>query len=105
MYIRKVNAAEQVPTDRIQTGEIFLMIGNLVVDKPAAQRLIMHSIPKSQIVPDPSAKLDPPTMPANIGQKRVVEEISSEGSTPEEGKVRPSKKSKVSKCKSAFVLK
>ena len=74
------------------------MKGNLVVDKPAAQRMIMHSIPKKQIVPDPNSKSsgNPPVA------KRVVEEISSDQSTPEDGEVRASKKPKVEKCKSPF---
>jgi hypothetical protein len=80
------------------------MIGNLVVDRPAAQRMIMHSIPKDQIVPNPNAKLDVASKSANSGQKRVVEEISSDGSVAEEGEPRPSKKSKVKKCKSTFIL-
>ena len=97
-YIRKVNAAEQVPTDRNLTPGNLLMKGNLVVDKPAAQRMIMHSIPKNQIVPDPNQK--PTTNPPVA--KRVVEEISSDPSSPEEGEVRASKKPKVEKCKSPF---
>jgi hypothetical protein len=88
-YIRKVNAAEQAPTDR-----------NLVVDQPAVQRMILHSIPKSQIVSDP--KVTNGAKSAGSGDegkgtgKRVVEEISSDESSSEEGEVRPTKKSK--KC-------
>lgn len=69
-----------------------------MVDKPAAQRMIMHSIPKKQIVPDPNSKSsgNPPVA------KRVVEEISSDQSTPEDGEVRASKKPKVETCKSPF---
>ena len=96
-YIRKVNAAEQVPTDRTLTLGNLLMKGNLVVDKPAAQRMIMHSIPKNQIVPDPNSKSS-----SIAPGKRVVEEISSEQSGPEEGEVRASKKPKIEKCKSTF---
>src|SRR5271170_4155819 len=77
------------------------MIGNLVVDKPAAQRIIMHSIPKSQIVPDP--KSTEKSIGGGNG-KRVVEEISSDESS-EEGEVRPSKKAKVKKCKCLFLKK
>ena len=72
----------------------------MVVDKPAAQRMIMHSIPKNQIVPDPSVK---PSTSAP-GAKRVVEEISSDQGSPEEGEVHLSKKPKVEKCRSPFLL-
>ena len=80
------------------------MIGNLVVDRPAAQRMIMHSIPKNQIVSNPNAKLEAPSKSANSRQKRVVEEISDDGSVAEEGEPRPPKKSKVKKCKSTLIL-
>jgi len=96
-YTRKVYAAEQVPTDRTLTLGNLLMKGNLVVDKPAAQRMIMHSIPKNQIVPDPNSK----TSSITPG-KRVAEEISNDQSSPEEGEVRASKKPKVEQCKSTF---
>jgi hypothetical protein len=96
VYIRKVNAAEQVPTDRILPFRILLNLGNLVVDKPAAQRMIMHSIPKSQIVPNPN-----PQSPASgSAQKRVVQQISSDESSSEEGEVPKAKKLKTGKCKS-----
>jgi hypothetical protein len=78
-----------------------LKVGNLVVDRPAARRMIMHSIPKNQIVPNSN-------VPGNsgnnssvsfsnakgAGQKRDVEEISSDESGADE--VPPTKKSKQS---------
>jgi hypothetical protein len=69
-----------------------------VVDKPAAQRMIMHSIPKKQIVPDPNSK--PSTN--QLVTKRVVGEISSDQSSQEKGEVQASKKPKIQKCKSTF---
>jgi hypothetical protein len=99
IYIRKVNAAEQVPTDRIVICESLLIEGNLVVDKPAAQRMIMHSIPKNQIVPSSKKDNSRASTPKPSAQKRVVEEISSDESSPDEGEVRPSKKSKTKNCK------
>ena len=60
--------------------------------------MIIHSIPKNQIVPDPNVK--PST--SVPGAKRVVEQISSNQSSQEEGGVRASKKSKVEKCRSPF---
>jgi hypothetical protein len=64
--------------------------------------MIMHSIPKHQIVPDPNAKgNNPPLARRNTGQKRVLEEISSESSRGE-GERHLSKKSKAKKCKSSF---
>ena len=97
-YIRKVNAAEQVPTDRTLILLNLLMKGNLVVDKPAAQRMIMHSIPKKQIVPDPNSK--PSTN--QLVSKRVAGEISSDQSSQEQSEVQASKKPKIQKCKSNF---
>jgi hypothetical protein len=103
IYIRKVNAAEQVPTDRIILFGNLLMVGNLVVDKPAAQRMILHSIPKKQIVPNPNNAPNSNTAKINrtasAGQKRVVQEISSDSSSGEEGEIRPAKKSKNRNCK------
>jgi len=89
LYIRKVNAAELVPTDR-----------NLVVDRPAAKRMIMHSIPKNQIVPNPNVPGNSGNNSSvsfsngnSAGQKRDVEEISSDESGADE--VPPTKKSKL----------
>lgn len=74
------------------------IIGNLVVDRPAAQRMIMHSIPKHQIVPDPNAReTTPQSARTSTSQKRLVEEISSESSRGE-GERRPSKKFKNQKA-------
>lgn len=77
------------------------------MDKPAAQRMILHSIPKKQIVPDPSARghtsessSSKSQRKVSAGQKRHVEQISSEqSSSVEEGELRPSKKSKRKNCK------
>jgi len=98
VYIRKVNAAEQVPTDRTFFPLNDLIKGNLVVDKPAAQRMIMHSIPKSRIVPNPNTQ-----SPISSGaQKRVVQEISGDESSIEDGELPKPKKAKTGKCKSRF---
>ena len=64
-----------------------------MVDKPAAQRMIMHSIPKNQIVPDPNAA-QPSTAAGVSGQKRSLEESSSNEITQDEGEVRLAKKRK-----------
>ena len=101
VYIRKVNAAEQVPTDRTLPSRKLLISGNLVVDKPAAQRMIMHSIPKNQIVPNPNTQ----SPASGSAQKRVVQEISSDESGPQEGRVPKAKKVKTGKCKSRFASK
>lgn len=60
----------------------------------------MHSIPKNQIPPNPSVSVNSTgsaTASRGAGQKRVVEEISSDESSEEEGQVRPAKKSKPKK--------
>jgi hypothetical protein len=101
VYIRKVNAAEQVPTDRTLPSRKLLILGNLVVDKPAAQRMIMHSIPKNQIVPNPNTQ----SPASGSAQKRVVQEISSDENGPEEGQVPKAKKVKTGKCKPRFASK
>jgi len=101
VYIRKVTAAEQVPTDRTLPSRMVLISGNLVVDKPAAQRMIMHSIPKNQIVPNP----DTQSPVSGSAQKRIVQEISSDESSPEEGEVPKAKKVKTGKCKSRSAIK
>jgi hypothetical protein len=95
VYIRKVNAAEQVPTDRTLSSRMLLILGNLVVDKPAAQRMIMHSIPKNQIVPN----LNTQSPASGSAHKRVVQQISSDESSPAEGEVPKAKKVKTGKCK------
>jgi exosome complex protein LRP1 len=70
-YTRKMNTADQVPTERMSSLENdTYWIGNMVVDREAAQRMILHGIPKSQIVPDPNAR---PTS-LNSGQKRASPE-------------------------------
>ena len=101
VYIRKVNAAEQVPTDRTLPARMLLILGNLVVDKPAAQRMIMHSIPKNQIVPNPNTQ----SPVSGSAQKRLVQEISGHESSPEEGQVPKAKKVKTGKCKPRFASK
>jgi len=106
LYIRKVNAAEQVPTDRTPLSVVILTPGNLVVDKPAAQRMILHSIPKKQIVPDPGPRghtsessSSKSQRKVSAGQKRHIEQSSSHESSSVEGEVRPSKRSKRKNCK------
>ena len=74
------------------------MTGNLVVDRPAAQRVILHSIPRSQIVPDPSAVPPSVALRHSSGQKRVAHEISNDESGSDDTKYRPTKKHK-GKCK------
>jgi len=100
VYIRKVNAAEQVPTDRTLPSRMFLILGNLVVDKPAAQRMIMHSIPKNQIVPNPKTQ----SPASGSAQKRAVHEISSDESSSEEGEAPKAKKVKTGKCEPLLLL-
>ena len=100
VYIRKVNAAEQVPTDRTLPSRMFLILGNLVVDKPVAQRMIMHSIPKNQIVPNPKTQ----SPASGSAQKRLVHEISSDESSSEEGEAPKAKKVKTGKCEPLLLL-
>jgi hypothetical protein len=64
IYIRKMNSADQVPTERTSLGRCLLITGTLVVDREAAQRIISHGIPKSQIIPDPNTTV-------SAGQKRA----------------------------------
>jgi hypothetical protein len=67
--------------------------------------MIMHSIPKDQIIPDPNAKSDSRAVSTSSGQKRVANEISTDESPPEEGQAHQSKKSKVAKkCNSTAIL-
>jgi hypothetical protein len=80
---------------------MWLSVGNLVVDRPAVRRMIMHSIPKNKIVPNPNVSGNNESNSAgslngkDVGQKRVVEEISSDESGAEERQVPPTKKSKL----------
>jgi hypothetical protein len=76
-------------------SNFYFNIGNLVVNRPAAQRMILHSIPKKQIVPDPNGS------DSTKSQKRGAEYVSSdEDSSSEESLGEPTKKLKRKKCKS-----
>ena len=76
-----------------------------MVDRPAAQRMIMHSIPKNQIVPNPGVSGNESAQSVGssslkskgAGQKRVVQEISSDESSVEQSEVYPAKKTKSKK--------
>jgi len=94
-YTRKMNSADQVPTERtFPIGNVAHGVGNLVVDREAAQRMILHGIPKSQIVPDPNAK----SAATNTTQKRT----SPESDRLEDGRL--SKKKKTSSMLSSSSL-
>jgi hypothetical protein len=55
--------------------DLILMIGNLVLDQPAAQRMILHSVPRDSITRNPSkANEDPlPITKLENGKKRAAE--------------------------------
>jgi hypothetical protein len=99
-YIRKLNSAEQVPTDRTLAAQTSLLtLGNLVIDRAATQRMILHSIPRNQIVADPNAQENPSR--GEMGQKRRAHETSDSQSM-EEAKLLPSKKRKLRQRKLTF---
>jgi hypothetical protein len=75
------------------------MVGNLVLDRAAAQRMILHSVPKDAISRNPSkANEDPlPSYNPEAGKKRTSGAIKDAETVSE----RPQKKkSKVKKCTS-----
>jgi hypothetical protein len=99
-YIRKVNTAEQVPTDSKTLLRSLLTTGNLVVDKGAAQRMILHGIPKSQITSNSNLESDHDKSKSDSpsSKKRSVDEISSERTT-DNGELPSTKKTKKGKSK------
>jgi hypothetical protein len=79
------------------TSQTLLIAGNLVLDRPAAQRMILHSIPKDAISRNPSkANEDPlPSYNPEVKKKRSAGTITDAetGSEPPQ-----KKKSKGKKC-------
>jgi hypothetical protein len=85
-----------------------LIVGNLVLDREAAQRIILHSIPKNQIVKDPNLLSNSDVGDSKSGKpsskKRPVDEVSNEQSSIKDALSGPTKK-KFKKGKSSFEMK